>query len=433
MEVTVLGAGAVGVCVALHLQRDGHQVRLIDRDEPGSGCSSGNAGLIQCGSVVPVASPGVVGAVPKMLLDADQPLVIRWRHMASLAPYLLRFLSEARPHRAEHNSLALGSIVPRAFEGYAPLIAAAGIQAMVKRSGELHVYETDGAFRASAPAYATRRARGVQVDELSAEEVRALEPALGSTVTRGMFMPNAYQTTNPATFIGALARHFIASGGIHVRASIDDLSVSADGSIDLVSDTALAPAKTLVVALGAFSKPWARKLGSRVTLDTERGYHVSLPSPHVAIGRLILSGEYRFAMSPVDGGIRLAGTAELATIEAPPNFARAWRLLPLARRLLPGLADGGATSWMGHRPSTPDSLPVIGPSPVHRNVFYAFGHGHSGLTLGGITGQLVADLIAGRSPAINLAPFGIARFERARQRRASVATTLSHAQGKQFG
>ena len=169
-RVAVLGAGTVGVCVALYLQRDGYDVHLIDRDMPGAGCSYGSAGLIQCCSVVPVATPGIVKSVPRMLLDPDQPLVVRWRHLPSLAPYLLRFLFEACPARAEANSKALASIVMPAYEAYRPLVAAAGIQGMLKKSGEFHVYETESAFHRARPMYDMRRARGVPVDEETSME-----------------------------------------------------------------------------------------------------------------------------------------------------------------------------------------------------------------------------------------------------------------------
>lgn len=407
-RIAVLGAGAIGVCVALYLQRDGHEVTLIDRDDPGSGASSGNAGVIQCGSVIPVANASTLRAVPRMLLDPDQALVIRWQHLASLTPYLLRFLAEARPERVEHNTRALAAIVPRAYDGYRPLIESAGLGHMISHSGELHVFETDAAFRASDATRAIRRAHGVPVEVLSGDDVRRLEPALSPTIRHGALLPNAYQTADPRKLVAALADHFVSRGGRLLRGDVRDISIKGAPTVHLADADHRTDA--VVVAMGAFSKPFVKRLGEYVPLDSERGYHLTLPAPGATLGRAVISGEYRFAITPTGGGIRLAGTAELARVGAPPRYDRARRLLPLARRVLPGLSAEGSTEWMGHRPSTPDSLPVIGRSMRHPNVFYAFGHGHSGLTLGGITGRLVGDLVAGRAPEIDMQPYGIERF-----------------------
>lgn len=408
-KVAVLGAGAVGVACALYLQREGHDVLLIDRDEPARGCSFGNAGLIQCSSVVPIAMPGILRAVPRMLLDPDQPLVVRWRHLPSLAPYLLRFMREASVARAEANSRALAAIIPASFDAYRPLIEAAGIGDMVRRSGELYVYETQAAFAAAARNLSMRRARNVEVQLLTGPEARELEPALSPAIERAVFLPNSYQTVNPYRFVASLARHFSGSGGRILQADIQDVAPARTG-FAMTTDKGLVTAERMVIALGAFSKPFARRLGCDIPLDSERGYHLSLPAPGVSLERTVLSGDYRFAMAPSDDAIVLAGTAELARVGAPPDLSRAKRLLPLAQKLLPGLAARGETSWMGHRPSTPDSLPVIGRSPKNRNAIFAFGHGHSGLTLAGVTGRIVADLIADRKPEIDITPYRAERF-----------------------
>lgn len=409
--IAVLGAGVIGVCVALYLQRDGHDVVLVDQDEPANGCSSGNAGLIQCASVVPVATPGVVRAVPRMLLDRTQPLHIRWRHLPTLTPYLLRFLAQSRPLRAERNARALATIVPRAYDDYLPLIEAAGIGAMVRPTGELHVFETDAAFGAArAGGFAMRRAHGVRVEELDAAQVGELEPALTRTVRHGLFLPDCHQTVNPKSFVAALAAHFIANGGTFVQARVEDMQAGRQEGVTVKTTAGAIAAGRVVLAFGAFSAPWARRLGVRVQLDSERGYHVMLPQPGVALNRTVVSGEYRFALAPIDGKVRIAGTAELARVGAPPAYERATRLIPLARHMLPGLDDTGRTLWMGHRPSTPDSLPVLGPLPGHPGVIFAFGHNHSGLTLGGTTGRIVADLVAGRPAIADLSPFMPTRF-----------------------
>src|SRR5579871_1904108 len=178
---TVLGAGTVGVCCALYLQRDGHRVTLIDRISPGNGCSYGNGGIIQIGACVPIATPGVLRQVPTMLLDPEGPLIIRWRHLARLAPYLLRFVAAARPARVEAIAKTLASVLGGAIDAYRPLIASAGAQGLIRDTGEMYVYHTDAAFEAARPAHDLRRRNGVNIVDVPLEELRQIEPALAST------------------------------------------------------------------------------------------------------------------------------------------------------------------------------------------------------------------------------------------------------------
>ena len=191
------------------------------------------------------------------------------------------------------------------------------------------------------------------------------------------------------------------------------MSIGDSGPQTLLTDRTSRPLDHLVIAAGAFSKRWAAALAGPVPLDSERGYHLMLAEPGIDLRTPVLSGDYRFGIVPLDGGIRIAGTAKLARIGAPPSYTRAERLLPIARRMIPGLDGENRTRWMGHRPSTPDSLPVICRSPRFPSVLLAFGHGHLGLTLGAITGRLIADIIAGRELPVDLAEYDIRRFGRA--------------------
>jgi D-amino-acid dehydrogenase len=207
-----------------------------------------------------------------------------------------------------------------------------------------------------------------------------------------------------------LARHFVERGGRFVQERVLGFHLGADGPTHVVTDAARHPADAVVITAGAFSRPFAQDLGSEVPLDTERGYHVQLPDPGVEVRLPMLVPARGFAITPMAGGLRCAGTVELGGLKAPPNYARADVILRHAKALLPGLKDKGVERWMGHRPSLPDSLPVISASPRYRNVFFGFGHGHLGLTLGAVTGRLIADLTVGETPAIDLSPFRVDRF-----------------------
>ena len=408
---TVVGAGTVGVCCAFALLRDGHRVTLIDRDEPGRGCSYGNGGIIQIGASGPVATPGVLRQVPRMLLDPKGPLVIRWSHLLRLAPYLVRFIAAARPDRVERISIAIAALLDGAIDAFRDLLGAAGALDAITDTGEVYVYQSEAAYRGARAAHDMRRRRGVWVEDLTAGEVRQLVPAIAPSVRRGVFLPDCMTAANPFHLTTRLVDAFRRDGGVVLRETLQDIEIASDRRLALLTDAGRHEVDRLVLATGAWSKRWAEKLGARIPMDSERGYHVMLSDPGVDLRVPVLSGDRRFGITPMVDGIRLAGTAELAGLDAPPNYRRAEMMIPLAKALLPDLRVEPRDNWMGHRPSTPDSLPVIGRALRIPKAFFAFGHGHLGLTLGPITGRLIADLAIGRPPAVDTTPYAAERFE----------------------
>lgn len=410
--ITVVGAGIVGVCCALYLLRDGHRVTLVDRGDPGMGCSFGNAGHIQAGACIPIATPGVLRRVPSMLADPESPLVIRWQHLPTLLPYLWRFILSARPGRVEAIAKVLGSVLSHAVADYAPLVALAQAQALVRENRELMVYRSAAAFEAARPQHDFRRRHGVAVEELDAGQLREIEPALAPVFERAAMLPTYLRTVDPLRFTQALLAAFQQAGGRFEQADVLDVRHDPAGGATLATSRGEMRAPTLVLATGAHSRRLAARLGSPLPLNTERGYHLMLPNPGVALRRPVSLAERRVGLIPMPGGVRIVGSAELASIDAPPRYERAWRLYKIARQALPSLDASDAKPWMGRRPSTPDSLPVIGAAPGAPGVFFAFGHGHLGLTMGAVTGRLIADLVAGRAPPIDMAPLGAGRFGR---------------------
>ena len=410
LHFTVLGAGAVGTCSALDLLRAGRRVTLVDRDEPGRGASFGNAGIVQTSGVVPIATTGVLKKVPGMLFDPDQPLVIRWKYLPRLLPYLTRFVASAAPARVEEVSIALRAILEHALPAWQDILGDAGASSLLRHTGELYVYESDAAYRAALPAHDLRRKRGVRVEYLDAAGLQAREPALQPTLRHGILLPDTMTVADPYKVIRHLAQTFIERGGEFLQAEVQDIEMGEHGPKRLLTSAGPRDIDQLVIATGAFSRRWAALLGAKIPLDTERGYHLTLPNPGVRLGTSLISGDFRFAVSSLDSGLRFAGTAELADVDAPPDYERAWRLLPLGRRILRHMNPEGATPWMGRRPSTPDSLPVIGRVPGQPSVILAFGHGHLGLTMGAVTGRIVADLASNRELVTDLAPFSSARF-----------------------
>jgi len=406
-NIAVVGAGIAGVCCALHLQRDGHRVTLIDRDEPGNGCSFGNAGFISPGTATPRATPDVLRQVPGWLIDARGPLRVRWTYALRAAPWLIRFVRAGRPETIAAGIRALQDLHGQAFDIYDSLIDTSDL---IRRLGQLHVFETDAAFAKARKLNVQRRERGVAVEELDADAVRQMVPALGPACRHAVFFPDNGHTVSPYRLVRALADRFVADGGSIRHREVTGFAV-VRGEVTGV-DTNRGPllADHVVIAAGAWSVRMARRIGDHIPLETQRGYHLELPEPGLSLRIGMQSAERKFTITPMADGIRLAGTAEFAGLDAAPDYRRARALYGHATRLLPGLKDAGARQWMGHRPCTPDSLPIIDRSSRHANVHYAFGHGHTGLSGSPMTGKLIAEMVAGRKTSIDPRPFRLDRF-----------------------
>lgn len=408
-DVAVIGAGIVGVSAALYLQRDGHRVTVIDPRPPGRGASFGNAGAIVTGSCAPEAMPGILKQVPGMMLDPLGPVTIRWRHLPRLAPWLVRFVAASRPARVEAISQALAALVTRAGAPWRDLTRQASAEDWLRPVGWLKVYDTDAGFAATRAQRDLFDRRGIAHEVLTGDALRQLEPALAPIFKHGWFQPGADYVTNPGRVVQRMAAAFVAAGGRIEQAAVTGLDMAARPR-RILTDGGGETADIVVLAAGAWSRGLARQLGAKVPLDTERGYHLMLPHPEPNLRRPTVWGEKSFVLGPMEEGLRLNSQVEFAGLAAPPDYRRIRSLLPLARTMLPSLEPEEQSVWLGCRPSMPDSLPVIGWSPRDRDAVLAFGHGHLGLTLGPLTGRLVADMVAGRDPGFDLAPYGTERW-----------------------
>ena len=409
-HAVVIGAGIVGTCCALYLQREGLAVTLIDRDGPGEAATFGNAGSFGLASVPPLGMPDTLRKAPKMLRDSMHPLVVRWRHLPRALPWFVRFIAASRRSRVEAIADVRADLLGRVMGAYAPLLEDAGAKDLVRNPGSLMVFESAESRAGVQYALDMRRRRGVKTEELSGDEAREMEPALGPLIQGGVYFPEVSHTVSPLRLTQTLAGHFQARGGTLRRETVMGFDIGSDGPKGVVTDAGRHDAEIMVLAAGVWSKFLARQLGTRVLLEAERGYHTVLPNSGVEIRVPIVSEDRHVTFGPLEDGLRMTTMAEFAAIEAAPDYARAERLFAAARELIPGLDARGATRWMGPRPSTPDSLPVIGPSPRFANVFFAFGHGHLGLTLAALTGRIVADLAQGRRPDTDLGPLRPDRF-----------------------
>ncbi len=410
-NVAVIGAGILGMSTALHLQRDGHRVTVIDGRAPGTATSFGNGGGIVTGAVTPTSTPKLWKQIPSMLLNPTHGARVRWRYLPRLAPWLARFLLAGRPARVEEIARALKPLVTRAYIAHRELLALAGVHDVVRPVGWLKVYEKEAGFADSALERRLMAEHGIKFDVLGPDELRQLEPHLAPRYVKGVFQPDSAFVSQPIRLVEGYARHFLASGGRILQEEVRKLEPLEGKGVRVRSELGIRQFDLVVVAAGAWSRRFAAQIGDRVSLDTERGYHLNIePGDAGELRRPVVFPERWFALVPMQDGFRLTSGVELAGLEAPPDFTSIYKLLPAAREAMPGLSGRVTREWMGYRPSTPDSLPVIGRSPHCASVIYAFGHGHLGLTLGPITGKLAAALVSGRQPEIDLAPYRPDRF-----------------------
>ncbi len=417
LHVVVIGAGIVGAATAVEALRDGHHVILIDPGPPGGeqAASYGNGAWFSPASVVPMSMPGLWRKVPGFLMDPLGPLTIRWQHLPRLAPWLIRFLlAGATVARVERTARALRALLADAPTRHAALAAEAGVPDLVERRGLLYAFPDRAAFAAEALAWRLRRDNGVTWRELDAAELHRLQPALADHYRFGLLVEDGGHCRDPGAYVAALAAHAERRGATVRRTRAVGFEIRSGRLTGVRTTDGLIACDRAVIAAGVHSKTLAALAGDRVPLESERGYHVEIGTPEAAPAIPVMPSDGRMANTLTRGGLRVSGQVEIASVEAEPNWARADVLLRHAQRAYPGLPAvipaERQRRWLGHRPSTPDGLPVIGPARGCPDIVHAFGHGHVGLAAGAITGRLAADLVGGKVPAIDLSPYAAARF-----------------------
>jgi D-amino-acid dehydrogenase len=413
-DVLVIGAGTVGLAIALRLQREGRHVTVIDRSGVAAEASRGNAGALAFTDIMPLASPGILRKAPRWLLDPLGPLSIAPAYLPRIAPWLFHFWRASFPERVKASAAAQAALMDLSIGETDAMLAAAGAADMLRSDGVLHLYESEAELAASQPGWQARADHGIAFTHLhGAQAIAELQPGLSSTLVAATFLPAWKTVTDPLLLTLALARRITELGGRLRRGEAQALAPAADGVDVPLAGAQRMTAKHVVVAAGAWSHHLARTLRERIPLETERGYNTTLPVAAFDLKRQLTFGGHGFVVTPLSCGVRVGGAVELAGLDAPPNFQRADVLLAKAKRFMPGLATAGGTQWMGFRPSLPDSLPAIGAAARDARVTYAFGHGHLGLTQAAATARLVADIVFGRPSALDLSPFRPQRFAHA--------------------
>ena len=408
----VVGAGIVGICTGLALRERGMTVTIVDRLPPGEACSFGNAGILAAHAVVPTALPGLLRQVPRMLVDPQGPLVLRWPSLPSTLPWLLRFCRAANLDQAQRSADAMKALYSSAVELHQGLARQAGVPELVRTTPGLYVHRNPaGIDLINGLAWRLRRERGVDIEVLEGGALRDAEPALSPAYQRGVRMGPMGYTTNPLRLTRAYAVLFAQRGGAIVRAEVRALKPTGN-SVRIETDGEALDADTVVVAAGAWSLALVKPLGLNLPLIAERGYHMTFADSGIQLNHVVSEVELHFAVTPMESGLRIAGTEEIGLADDPPSWRRAAVLQDHARRMFPNARLDTGTRWMGPRPGTPDSLPAIGSLPGHANIFIAAGHGHLGLTGGPHTGRIVAALACGERPDIALDAYAPDRFDR---------------------
>ncbi|WBY03913.1 FAD-dependent oxidoreductase [Ramlibacter tataouinensis] len=398
--VAVVGAGIVGTSIALALRRRGAEVLLVDRDEPGRGCSYGNSGAISVSSVAPLAMPGVLASVPGMLLDDESPLYLPWRYLPRALPWLARFVASARPAAVQAAAARLAALQAGALEAHEAMARGLGVPELFLRRGHLHLYPDEQALAKDATGWPLREAAGFRAERLDRAGIEALEPAVSERYRIGLFLADHATILNPLRYVQAMAGAFAAGGGRIARADVSGLA-QRQGRWQLRAAGA-ADGRAfdhVVVAAGAWSRALLAPLGVRLALESQRGYHAQFAGGRDLVSRTVVLADRKVFVTPMEEGLRIGGTVEIGGLAAPPDERRAAVLGRIARENFRGLQDLPMQTWMGHRPCMPDSVPVVGPAPGHPGLWLATGHGHLGLTQSLATARQIADGLLGAAAA----------------------------------
>ncbi|WP_322061599.1 FAD-binding oxidoreductase [Paraburkholderia sp. J63] len=407
-DAIVLGGGIVGTSVALQLQRRGVKVALVDRKAPGNETSLGNAGLIQREGVYPYAFPRDFASLARYA--GNRATDARYHPMAipKLAPFLFKYWHHSRADRHAQIAKAYSTLIEHSVSEHRALIEAAGAQNLLRKGGWIKAFRTNRAFE-NAVVEASRWADeyGVEYDILQDDTLRRAEPSISSVLRAAVRYSASDSVSDPAGLVDAYAKLFEQLGGTILLG--DAFTLQPGWRVN--TQSGMAEAEYVVLAMGPWSGDLTSKLGYSLPLEVKRGYHMHYAAqPGATLNQPVLDAEVGYMITPMLRGIRLTTGVELGFRDSPKTPVQLEAVEPIARDVFPLGERLDAEPWLGRRPCTPDMMPVIGPAPHHKNLWFAFGHAHHGLTLGPITGRVIAEAITGEAATVDLRPFRADRF-----------------------
>lgn len=412
-HVVVVGAGIVGAASAIWLRRAGHDVTLIDKGQPGMGASFGNACTLASCAIVPVTTPGLIAKAPRYLLDRTFPLFVRPGYVPRLIPWLARYLAHANDADTRRISSGLTTIVGDSLEQHQALTHGTNAAKWIRESDYSFVYRNRTAFDADAYAWELRRIGGFVPRIIEGPEIQEREPILGPAAGLMAVLSNHGFILNPAGYVADLVDLLTQAGGTFRQAELRDFELEGGQVKAVDTDQGRIHCNNAVISAGIWSKALMDKLGINVPLEAERGYHVLYRNPSQAPNGPMMLTEGKFIATPMDQGLRCAGVVEFGGLSERKSRAPLALLRQRVREIFPDMRSGEEEEWLGFRPAPSDSLPLIG-EVGQSGIFAAFGHHHVGLTGGAKTGRLVAELITGRQPNLDMSPFDPQRFSRGR-------------------
>ena len=408
LKIGVIGAGIQGMCNALFLQKNGYNVTLFDRDEPGNlSASYGNAGHFSPYAALALNRPDVLTDVPSMLLSATGPLALRWNYVPKMIPWFLKFILNCSKKKMMHTAKYTHQILDLALPAFDELFDEVDISGLVEKKGIMYVWN-DQNLASRELEISIRKEIGVEQQILTPKEIHDLEPNIKPFYHGGVYYSYARHARNPKKILLKLFDNFLKKDGKFLKINIQSLNIEEEKPI-LKSEVQSFSFDKVVITCGAFSKKLTDNLNEKIPLDTERGYHVHFKDCEHLISRPVVFANRGFGITPMEQGLRVVGTVEFGGLNNPLSKSRIRNLINGAKYMLDGLPEH-EDEWLGFRPSLPDFLPVIGPSKNYKNVFYCFGHNHLGWTLGAISGKIISKMIANENTNLNLEPYSSRRF-----------------------
>jgi len=407
-NIAVVGAGIVGICCAYFLKKSGLSVTLIDREDPGTMTSFGHACSFADYANVPVNYPGLIWDIPKMLLKKDGPLAVDFFYIIKHLPWALSFLKNCKKEKVDEIASSLTNLLKHSQISYDEIFKEVNVQEYISHEENLYLFDTKKSLDDYEYDNVIRKNNRVKVRNLNKEQVKELEPNIADVYYAGQLFIGSRHTTNPLAISTKIFEKFLELGGIYIKQNVTNL-IQKENNIEIYLGNKKINFDKMIVCAGAWSNKIANLLGENFPLDTERGYHILFNTNEKIIKRPVAWSESGFYLIQIHDGVRAAGTVEIAGINKKPNLKRIKMIERQSRKVLPQLGEIKST-WMGRRPTLPDSLPIIGESSKNKNIIYAFGHQHIGWTLGAITGKIVSTITNGNKPNINIEAYSPNRF-----------------------